>query len=464
VRLDETTVAMNRSLPYENPEQIWEKVKASLSRHVPAHSFRMWIEPLNIEAIDDDVLRLKCPNLFFRKRILDNFSELIRTELQNQIGQLLDVDLVIADPLENSASPVHPPEQLPLPSMTFQPHGGRLLRQDYTFEQFVVGKNNDFAYSAALALAARKNVQQSALFLLSKTGMGKSHLSQAIGHHILSQTPSERVYYMTAEDFTNEMVSSYKSNCINDFKDKYSKGCDVLLLEDVHYLGGKERTQIELTHTLDSLFNENKKIIFSSCYSPSEIPKLSDTLRSRLTSGLISSIDPPDYRMRMKILKKYAQVNLWNIPTEIMELLATELTQDVRQLKSGLAGVTTRSSLMGCQVDLELAGTVIKNMVHQSRSITIKTIIQMVCKYYNLTPKELVSRSRKQAVVRPRQVAIYLSRRYTDQPLQVIGKSFNRYHATALHAIGVIEKGMRQSSTIQGQIEYFRQKLESGDF
>lgn len=451
-------------MTYENAALLWEKVKASLSQRIPGHSFRMWIEPLKVGEINTELLRLSCPNPFFRKRIIDNFVELIRSEVTIQVGRSLDLDVVVAQLAEKDAPTTHLPEQLPLPNMTVQPYSGRLLRQDYTFEQFVVGKNNDFAYSAALALAARKNLQQSALFLLSKTGMGKSHLSQAIGHHILSESPSERVYYMTAEDFTNEMVGSYKNNSINHFKDKYGKGCDVLLLEDVHYLGGKERTQIELTHTLDSLFNQNKKIIFSSCYSPSEIPKLSDTLRSRLTSGLISNIDPPDYRMRMRILKKYALINHWNIPTEILELLATELTQDVRQLKSGLAGVAARASLMGCSVDLELVGTVIKNMVHQSQSITIKSIIQMVCKYYNLTPKDLISRSRKQSVVRPRQVAIYLSRRYTDQPLQVIGKSFNRYHATALHAIGAIEKGMRQSSTIQRQIEYLSKKLESGDF
>lgn len=455
---------MDQSLTYDNPEQIWDKIKTALASHIPAHSLRMWIEPLNVDTIDAKVLRLRCPNTFFRKRILDNFYGLIHTELQNLIGVSLEIDVVVANPSENPVSTMQQPEQLALPSVIVQPHRGRLLQQDYTFDQFVVGTNNDYAYKAARALAAGSDVQQRVLFLMSKTGMGKSHLSQAIGHQIIHEMPSERVYYMTAEDFTNEMVSSYKGNCINEFKDKYSKGCDVLLLEDVQYLGGKERTQIELTHTLDCLISENKKIIFSSCYSPSEIPKLSDTLRSRLVSGLIPSIDPPDYRMRIRILKKYAQANSWGVPKEILELLASELTQDVRQLKSGLAGVTTRAALMGSSIDLELANIVIKNMVRQSRNITIKTIIQMVCKYYNLTPKELVSRSRKQAVVRPRQVAIYLARQYTDQPLQVIGKSFNRYHATALHSINVIEKGMRQSSTIQGQVEYLRQKLETGEF
>jgi chromosomal replication initiator protein len=351
-----------------------------------------------------------------------------------------------------------------LPAVAIQPKYGRFLRQEFTFDQFVVGKNNDFAYSAALSLAARTNTQQSALFLLSKTGMGKSHLSQAVGHHILGENPTDRVYYMTAEDFANEMISSFKANSVNTFKDKYHKNCDVLLLEDVHYLSGKERTQIELALTLDSLFNENKKIIFSSCYAPAEIPKLNDNLRSRLTCGLISNIDPPGFRMRVKILKRYARQNGWAVPLDVLEYLSSELTKDVRQLKSGLMGVVAKSSLLGQPIDLSLAASVIKNMVQKSRDVTIGSIKKLVCKYYNVTSSDLVSRSRKQAIVRPRQIAMYLSRRYTDQPLQAIGKSFNRYHATALHAIGIVEKGLREGGPIQGHVEYLVDKLESGNF
>lgn len=445
-------------------ELIWQRVKASLSSQIPSHAFRMWIEPLEIGDADAKIMQLRCPNLFFRKRVMDNFSELIRSELKCVTGRAMDLDLVISNGNGEKCVPTASPEQMPLPNMAIQPHYGRLLRQDYTFDQFVVGKSNEFAYSAALSLAVRKNFQQHSLFLLSKTGMGKSHLSQAIGHQILAESPAERVYYMTAEDFTNEMVTSYKTNSVGNFKEKYHKGCDVLLLEDVQYLSGKGRTQIELAHTLDSLFNENKKIIFSSCFSPTEIPKLSENLRSRLACGLISSIEPPDYRMRVKILKKFARANNWEMPGEVIEFLAAELTQDVRQLKSGLVGVSAKASLMGGPIDILLAADVIKNMVRQSQTITINSIKKLVCKYYNVTPKELVSRSRKQALVRPRQIAIYLSRRYTDQPLQAIGKSFNRYHATAMHAIGAVEKGIRLGGTIQRHIEYLCQKLETGEY
>lgn len=446
-------------------KHIWQKVKASLAHQIPAHAFRMWIEPLvHGQAADAKVMQLNCPNLFFRKRVMENFGALIRSELQQLTGREMDVELVIGNGNGAKSKPAASPEQLSLPTMTVQPHHGRLLHQDYTFDHFVVGKNNEFAYSAALSLAVRKNSQQPSLFLLSKTGMGKSHLSQAIGHQIIAESPAERVYYMTAEDFTGDMIASYKTNSVNLFKEKYHKGCDVLLLEDIHYLSGKDRTQIELAHTLDAMLNQNKRIIFSSCCSPSEIPKLNDNLRSRLTCGLISNIDPPDYRMRLKIIKQYARSNNWQIPIEVLEFLATELTNDVRQLKSGLVGVSTKASLLGCPINIELAADIIKNMICKSRQITIDSIKRLICKYYNVTPKELVSASRKQSLVRPRQVAIYLARHYTDQPLQVIGKSFNRYHATALHAIGSVEKGIREGGAVQRHVEYLRQKLETGDY
>jgi chromosomal replication initiator protein len=445
-------------------EQIWQEIKGSLAKCVPPHTFRMWIEPLEIGEAGSGVLQLKCPNLFFRKRIHDHFNTLIRSELNRLAGSNIRLDLVVAQNGSTVRKAAQLPQQMPLPNMTTQPYCGRLLRKDYTFDQFVVGNNNDFAYSAALSLAVRKSVNQSSLFLLSKSGMGKSHLSQAIGHQIISESPQEHVYYMTAEDFTNEMVASYKSNSISLFKEKYHKLCDVLLLEDIHYLSGKDRTQVELAHTLDSLFNENKKIIFSSCYSPSEIPKLNENLRSRLSVGLISNIEPPDYQMRVKILKKYAKGNNYNFPVDVLEYLASELTQDVRQLKAGMVGVSAKASLLGCKIDFDLASSVIKNMVKKSANITIESIKNLVCKYYNVTMKDLVSRSRKQSIVRPRQVAMYLARQYTDQPLQTIGKCFNRYHATAMHAIGAVEKGIKEGGVILGHVEYLSKRLESGDY
>jgi chromosomal replication initiator protein len=338
------------------------------------------------------------------------------------------------------------------------------MRKDFTFDHFVVGGNNDFAYSASLSLASRKIAHQNSLFLLSKTGLGKSHLSQAIGNYILSEYPSERVYYMTADDFSNEMIHAFRHDSINKFKGKYRNQCDVLLLEDVHYLSGKERTQIELALTLDTLFESGKKIIFSSCCLPAEIPKINDKLRSRFSCSLISNIDPPDFRTRVKILQKKAMHNGYKLQEDVIHYLASELTEDVRQLESGLIGVTAKSSLLGAPIDLMLAESVVKNIVRHRKNITIDAIKKLVCKYYSISINDIVSRSRKQSIVRPRQIAIYLSRRYTDSPLQTIGRSFNRYHATALHSIGAVERGLKGNGPMQKQVEFLCSKLESGKF
>jgi chromosomal replication initiator protein len=445
-------------------EAVWKKVKSEIKRRIPGHSFEMWIEPLNVSKADPGNWVIHCPNFFSRKRVQALYGELIKDAIRQSMGQDCELTYEISSKAAaaNIASGGH--SQMQLPTESARLSGGHFLRGDFTFDRFVVGGNNDFAYSASLALASRQETRQNALFLLSKTGMGKSHLSQAIGNHVLSMHPRERVYYITAENFSNEMVQAYRHDEIDKFKSKYRNRCDVLLLEDVHYLSGKERTQIELALALDTLFESGKRIIFSSCYLPTDIPKLSDELRSRLSYGLISSIDPPNFRTRVRILNKKMGLNGYQMPENVIHYLAGELTDDVRQLESGLNGVAAKSSLLGIPIDLNLAESVVKNIVRQRKRITIDVIKKLVCKYYNITIEDVISRSRKQNLVRPRQIAIYLSRHYTDAPLQSIGKSFNRYHATALHSINCIERGIKQDSSIKKQVGFFRKKLESGKF
>jgi chromosomal replication initiator protein len=444
-------------------EAIWDNVKTAIRESIPGHSYKMWIEPLEFKRTADNVLVLSVPNSFSKKRVQDHYGSLINSELKKVAGDQCSYVIEVGGekrPVRNKSYN----SQLQLPEINIQPHYGRFLRKDFTFDQFVVGGNNEFAFTASLSLASRKNSQQSCLFLLSKTGMGKSHLAQAVGHHVISQSPSERVYYITAEDFSNEMIQAFRNDSIDKFKNKYQKGCDVLLLEDVHYLGGKERTQIELALTLDSLMDSEKKIIFSSCYLPGDIPKLHDKLKSRFSYGIISAIEPPNFRTRVRILQRKALLNGFQVPEEIIHYLASELNEDVRQLESGLIGITAKSSLMGIPIDIDLAEGVVKNIVLHKKTITIDVIKKLVCKHFNIGLADIVSNSRKQTFTRPRQIAIYLSRRYTDSPLQTIGKSFNRYHATALHSIGIVERGIKENSSLRKQVDYFSQKLETGKF
>ncbi|MBW2366536.1 MAG: chromosomal replication initiator protein DnaA, partial [Deltaproteobacteria bacterium] len=349
--------------------------------------------------------------------------------------------------------------QLPLPEMSLKPYFGRMLRRDFTFDQFVVSGNNDFAYTAALCQANQKKMGQQTLMLLSKSGMGKSHLSQAIGHHILSKRPTERVHYITAEDFTNEMVLAYRNNHMDKFKKKYRGQCDVLLLEDIHFLSGKERTQEELSATLDTLNDSGKEIILTSCFTPREIPKLSPQLTSRLSAGLVTQIEPPNFRTRVRILQKKAMANEVHLPQDVLRYLAESLSEDVRQLESGLISLLAKSTLLQQPIDIPLAESVLKHIAQQRKSITIESIKKLVCQQFSLSIQDIVSRSRKQQVVRPRQIAMYLSRRHTDAPLQAIGKSYNRYHATTLHAINCVESAIKRNGPIRKQLEILEKKL-----
>ena len=443
-------------------ETTWPKVKTAIKQRMNLQSYRMWIEPLEFIGNDSNQLVLSTPNLYSKKRILSNYKDVIETEIRNAIGRACQVTIGVdaGKPISEAEFKTEPQHPLPFDDKKFHLYGGRQLQRNFTFDQFVVGDNNDFAYSAALALAEQGIEHVSSLFLLSGIGLGKSHLSQAIGHHILAKHPDERVFYITVEDFTNEMVSAFKNGSIDHFKKRYRSKCDALLLEDLHYLTGKERTQIELALILDVLFEEGKKIIFSSCCLPADIPKLSNKLKSRLTGGLISTIEPPNFRTRVRILNKKSQLNGYKIPPDITRYLASELITDIRQLESGLAGVAAKSLLLGKPIDFPLAESVVNTIADKRKTITIDAIKKMVCKKYNISKTKIESKSRKRSVVQSRQIAIYLARNYTDATLQVIGRSFNRYHATALHSIGAIEKGLKRDRPLREQIKYLRKELE----
>ncbi|MBW1650534.1 MAG: chromosomal replication initiator protein DnaA [Deltaproteobacteria bacterium] len=443
-------------------DNIWNNIKNLLKEDMPAHIFKMWLEALRFVEYNNKNLTLSCTNSFTKKTVKQRFESLIIQTGAKIAGSPITLALKLIKPDDKNVKKKPLLNQKQLPDIYLRLYGGRPLRKNFTFDSFVVGNNNDFAYSAALSLASKENNSQNSLLLLSKTGMGKSHLSQAIGRHILTHFDDKKICYLTAEDFTNEMVTAIQNNCLDKFKDKYRKHCDVLLIEDIDFFGGKKRSQQELSLVLDSLFDSDKKIIFTSQYLPAEIPKLDDGLSSRLTCGIISNISQPDFKTRLKILKKKTEANHYDkIPQNVMTYLAGELTGNIRQLESGLLGVITKASLLGLNIDIPLAKSVIENLIGQQKIITLDYIKKEVCKHYGIHPEDIASKSRKQTIVRPRQMAMYLARKYTDQPLAAIGKNFNRYHATVLHSINAIEKGIRHDTSLRGQINYFRNKLAS---
>jgi chromosomal replication initiator protein len=426
----------------------------------------VWIEPLTWVGPRDDEAVLGCPSSFFKNWVTRHYLGLIRLEMEAVCRRPWRIALEVCHPDADDGNGRHAgpeKEQLLLPHISRRPEARFFLQKEFTFDQFVVGKCNSFAHNAALSLATGENLCHNALFLLSKTGLGKSHLSQAIGNHILNGNSAIRICYMTAEDFTNAMVHALRHDRIEQFKEKYRRQCDVLLLEDVQFLSGKEKTQHELGYTLDALLAAGKKLIFTSSHLPDDIPKMDGKLTSRLSSGIISSMESPDYETRVRIINKKASSKSLQIPQEVVHYLASELTENVRQLESGLIGVAAKASLLKVPADTKLAETVVRNIARRSQKITVENIQKLVCKYYKITMEEILSRSRKRSISQPRQIAMYLARRHTGRSFQAIGRSFNRYHATTLHAIGTVERLIREQGSIQKQVEFLSRRLESGN-
>jgi len=330
---------------------LWDEIKNEIRPALPKNSYSLWIDPISCLE-DKDTIILSCPNRFSKNWVQENYLGLIRDKFKeaglSHVELLFKVERQKRAPALSALPP--DPDQLTLPSLpTRQGHRNLWLKSQFTFDRFIVGQSNEFAYSASKSMASGDPCNYHSLLMLANTGLGKTHLSQAIGHRILEKNPSSRIFYMTAEDFTNEMISSLRTNRIEDFKKRYRRRCDVLLLEEIHFLGGKEKIQTELGYTLDALAGDNKKIIFTSALSPKDIPRMSKELTSRLTSGLVTAITDPDYDTRVQILTKKASVYNVGLSEEVIHYLAERLKQDIRQMESALKCLKARAELIGAQ-------------------------------------------------------------------------------------------------------------------
>ena len=445
---------------------IWEEVKNKIKTEIPEKSFSVWIDPLTLLEKKDNTLVLGCPNKFSRNWIKDHYMKLIEEKLHNIGNGDCTLALRVKAVEKRKVFPdiCNDSRQLTLPNMPMKRGPGRKwLNNDFTFDRFVVGECNEFAYSAARALVPGDNGDNQSfnpLFMLASTGLGKSHLSQALGHAILEHDPKVRVCYITAENFLNEMIFALKNNRIDEFKNKYRRNCDVLLLEEVHFLAGKEKIQLELGHTLDALQNERKKIIFTSSLLPRDIPNMTKPLSSRLTSGIITTLNRPDYKTRVKVLEKKSYEQNFPLPEKIIYLLAEYLTRDIRQMESALKCLKAKSELMKAKITNEVAKEVIKCHVSEQGATSIENIKKLVCQYFKVDPLVLVSKSRKKIHSYPRNVYVYLCRHYTDATLEDIGRSINRNHSTVLYASEVIEHKIKLDNKVQKQVNFLRQRLE----
>ncbi len=327
-------------------EAIWAEVKSDLKDRISSSGFSLWIEPLEVDPGPGGEFQLICPNPFALRWVTSNYLPLIHQALVN-LGHPQQVKLLAARSQPRTPSLPPAPNQLRLPLASQTHSRGRDLNREFVFNKFVVGGSNRLAYHAAEALARKDTFFSGILFLTSSPGLGKSHLAQAVGNCLLSMAPKTPVFYVTAEDFANDMVRSLRGGQMGRFKQRYRGECEVLLMEEVQFLSGKEKIQAELCYTLDTLMDRRKKLVLTSCYLPGEISHLSQELRSRFTGGLITPIGPPDFPTRVGILARKAEDRDVNIPTQVLEHVAEHITSDVRRLESALDCLMARSTLLG---------------------------------------------------------------------------------------------------------------------
>ena len=332
----------------------------------------------------------------------------------------------------------------------------------FTFDQFAVGNCNQFAYAAAMGMATGERLYNQSVYLLSPTGLGKSHLSHAVGNLLQVQKPDMRVQYVTTEQFANEMIFALKHGSIEAFKKKFRTGCDVLLLEKIEFLSGKEKVQDELVYTLDELMDRGKRILCTGNAYPKDIPKLSTELQSRLGGILVAPIDPPDFPTRMEIIKRKAHVESVRLPHNVVEFLADRIAGDVRQIESCLVGMIAKANILGVPLCVDLAQEVTQTMIDRLPQITVAHIQQIVCGSFQISLEALRSASRRKELALARKIGMYLCRQYTTESLAAIGRSFQRSHSSVLYAVNGLSKEMKEKGgKIKREVEYVSRRLET---
>jgi chromosomal replication initiator protein len=444
---------------------LWQQILSVIQTKLSKPSFDTWLKSTRASVFTDSAIVICAPNNFAREWLESRYTKLISSTIFDFIGKQVEVKFIIeAEEFKNQAAPA--PAVLP-------PRGPAILSQEetftnmmnarYTFDTFVIGSGNRFAHAASLAVAEAPAKAYNPLFLYGGVGLGKTHLMHAIGHYVLEHNPEARVLYISSEKFTNEFINAVRDNRGEGFRNKY-RTIDVLLIDDIQFLAGKEGTQEEFFHTFNALHEEGKQIIISSDRPPKEIPTLEDRLRSRFEWGLITDIQPPDLETRIAILRKKAKAENLEIPNEAMIYIANQIDTNIRELEGALIRVVAYSSLINQDITVHLAAEALKDIIPSSRPkvITIHDIQQRVGEFYGMKLEDFKARKRTKAVAFPRQVAMYLARELTDFSLPKIGENFGgRDHTTVIHAHDKISEAIKTDSELHKVVMNLTEKIKN---
>jgi chromosomal replication initiator protein len=420
---------------------LWDQILARVETKVNRHSFYTWFKPTSFVAEDAVAVTVRVPNAVFKDWLTKHYSGVIGEAMAEINQQALDINFVAENSADGPAialtvdeSTVYNP---PPPVLTTGPAG---LNPRYTFDTFIVGSSNQFAHAASRAVAEAPSRSYNPLFIYGGVGLGKTHLMHAVGHYVLRHDPNMKLTYISSERFMNEMINAVRYDRVLDFRERY-RSVDVLLVDDIQFLAGKEGTQTEFFHTFNALYDSQKQIVLSSDCPPHEIPSLEERLRSRFEWGLIADIQPPDLETKIAILKKKAETESVPLPDDVAIYIAGKIKSNIRELEGSLIRLIAYASLTGAEISLRLAQEVLKNILdHEDKAVTIEIIQKFVADYYNLRLVELKSRNNSKSIAMPRQIAMYLCKALTHASLPEIGRSFGgKHHSTVIHSIRKVE-------------------------
>jgi len=417
-------------------QDIWVKGLDLVKERLNAQAFNTWFKPIKNTSIDDDTFTLHVPNKFFEDWIKDNYTELIQGVLKTVCNREFRISFDISQQQgsDKTIEKEQNTEESPKPKQTgyFKAAG---LNPKYTFDTFVVGPSNQFSHAASLAVAEKPGSTYNPLFIYGGVGLGKTHLINAIGHHFISNNSGAKVCYMPAEAFMNELINGIRYEKMNQFREKF-RNMDLLLIDDIQFIAGKERTQEEFFHTFNTIYESHKQIVVASDKFPKEMPELDDRLRSRFEWGLVADIQPPDMETKVAILKKKADLNRVNLPNEIAFFLASNVHSNIRELEGLFNRLCAFASLNKRDITIDFSKEVLKDfLTRKDMHLNTDYIQKTVSSFFNIKVSDLKSKKRKKTIAFPRQIAMYLSRELTGDSFPEIGRKFGgKDHSTVIHA------------------------------
>ena len=445
--------------------QVWSKVLEKVKQSLGEQAWETWFRPIRAQGFSNNSLILEVPNKFFQTWIKDHYLDLIKEALKSSSPQEnLGLELVIAQQEQPPAK-----EEKPKSRRWFFPRASKVQAPDqlevnprFSFESFVVGPSNRFAHAASLAVAESPARSYNPLFIYGGVGLGKTHLMQAIGTYVLKHNPQLKVTYMSSEKFTNQLISAIQHRTTPQFRERY-RHVDILLIDDIHFIAGKEATQEEFFHTFNALYDAHKQIVLSSDRPPKSISTLEERLVSRFEWGLITDIQPPDLETRIAILKKKLEQNNVEVPDDVVFFIAEKVKLNIRELEGALIRVVAYSSLINEKITTDLAYSVLKDMFLEEKKISVDNIQRKVASHFDLRILDLKAKKRNRAVAYPRQIAMYLTRSLTDFSLPEIGESFGgRDHTTVMHACEKIQGNLKKDSQLQDLLNRLIAEIKTG--